>query len=300
MSVNRTAVSILAAGLLGFSIQASAATQPVVAKPAAARPAAIRPVAVKPAVAKPAAAPVLPALSAQQIVEKYVAARGGAGAWKAVQGMAFKGKMGAGATTYEAVTEKRALERKQREEMMLPFSLESRRPNKSRLEITFNGQTAVQVYDGANGYKYRPYLGREDWVPYSTEELKQAAAEPGIDGLLIDYAARGTRVEPAGTEMVEDKPAYRLKVTDRNGQVRRAWIDAGSFLEVKEDGAPRKLDGKVHPVAVYLRDYRAEQGLMIPHVIETAVQGVPKTEKIMIDSVVINPRLDDSRFGKPK
>ena len=295
MSFNRTAVPILVAGLLGLSVPVFAATSPVAAKPAASRPAA-----AKPAVAKPVAAPVLPALSAQQVVDRYVAARGGASAWKALQGMELKGKMGAGATTYESVTAKRSLERKEREEMMLPFVMDSRRPNKSRLEITFNGQTAVQVYDGVNGYKYRPYLGREDWEPYSADELKQAAAEPGIDGLLIDFAARGSRVESAGTDIVEDKPAYRLKVTDRNGQVRRAWIDAGSFLEVKEDGAPRKLDGKMHPVAVYLRDYKAEQGLMIPRTIETAVQGVPKTEKIMVDSVVINPKLDDSRFGKPK
>jgi hypothetical protein len=201
--------------------------------------------------------------------------------------------MGAGATTYETVTEKRTLERKEREEMMLPFVLESKRPNKTRLEITFNGQTAVQVYDGMNGYKYRPYLGREDWVPYSADELKKAAAQPGIDGLLIDVASRGSRVESAGTDTVEEKPAYRLKVTDKSGQVRRAWIDAASFLEVKEDG-------RLHPVEVYLREYKPEQGLMIPRLIETAVQGVPKTEKIVIDSVTVNPKLDDSRFQKGK
>lgn len=295
MIVNRTAVPILVAALLGCALQASAATQP-----AATRAAASRPAPVRPAAARPAAAPVLPAMSAQQVVDRYVAARGGASAWKSVQGMQLKGKMGAGATTYEAVTEKRTLERKEREEMMLPFVMESRRPNKSRLELTFNGHTAVQVYDGTSGYKYRPYLGKEDWEPYSADELKQAALEPGIDGLLIDYAARGSRVESAGTDMVEGQPAYRLKVTDKHGQVRRAWIDAKSFLEVKEDGAPRKLDGKMHAVAVYLRDYKAEQGLMIPHLIETAVQGVPKTEKIVVDSVVVNPQLDESRFTKPK
>jgi hypothetical protein len=30
------------------------------------------------------------------------------------------------------------------------------------------------------------------------------------------------------------------------------------------------------------------------------VQGVPKTEKIAIESVTVNPKLDDSRFAKPK
>jgi outer membrane lipoprotein-sorting protein len=259
------------------------------------------------AAAKPKASPQaptpavsLPELSAQQVVERYVSARGGAAAWKAVNSLQMTGKMGAGGTTYEAVTKKLTLERKEREEMQLPFVLQSKRPYKLRLELTFNGQTAVQVFDGAHGYRYRPYLNRTDWEPYTAEELKVAMAEPGIDGWLIDYAAKGTRVASAGTEMVEGQPAYRLAVTRKDGQVRKVWIDGKSFLELKEDGEPRKLDGRSHPVTLYLRDYRRDQALMIPHVLETAVQGVTKTEKIMIDSVTVNPPLDDSRFTKPK
>ncbi len=294
MSLKQFLVPVLGAGLLSLAMQVSGAAQPVSPKGVTATPAA------SPLAHKTAVAPTLPALTAQQVVDKYVAARGGAAAWKAVQGMELKGKMGAGATTYETVNAKHALERKEREEMQLPFTLVSKRPNKTRLEVTFNGQTAVQVYDGANGYKYRPYLGKEDWEPYSADELKQAAAEPGIDGLLIDFAAKGSRIESAGTDTVEGQNAYRLKVTRKDGQVRHVWIDAKTFLEIKEDGAPRKLDARMHPVEVYLRDYKAEQGVMIPRVIETVVQGVPKTEKITIDSVVLNPRLDDSRFAKSK
>lgn len=249
---------------------------------------------------KTAAAPVLPALTAQQIMEKNMAARGGATAWKAVQSISFKGNMGAGGTVYEAVTAKKALERKERPEMLLPFTLTLKRPHKSRLELTFNGQTAVQVYDGVAGYKYRPFLGRNGWDPYSAEELRLAAAEPGIDGLLVNAASNGRHVESAGTDMVEGNPAYRLRATRADGKVLRVWIDAKSFLEVKEEGEPRKLDARMHPVSVYLRDYRLEQGLMIPHVIETEVQGVTKTEKITVDSVQLNPKMDDLQFTKPK
>jgi len=68
------------------------------------------------------------------------------------------------------------------------------------------------------------------------------------------------------------------------------WVDGQSFLELKVDGAPRKLDGKVHAVAVYLRDYKQDQGLMVPHLQETVVQGVPKNEKVTIESVTLNRR----------
>ena len=86
-----------------------------------------------------------PRLSAAQIVEKNVAARGGLAAWRAVHTMIWKGKLGAGATTYEVVIHGK-LQTKQRDEPDLPFSLEFKRPQMTRLEIQFNGQTAVQVF----------------------------------------------------------------------------------------------------------------------------------------------------------
>jgi hypothetical protein len=208
--------------------------------------------------------------------------------------------MGAGGTVYETVSPKGQLEQKHREEVQLPFSLEFKRPMKSRLELEFNGKTAVQVYDGVAGWKLRPYLGRDNWDAFTPEELHQAAMAPGIDGFLIDYAAKGAKVQAVGTDAVEGHAAYRLKVTRKDGQVRSVWVDGQSFLDLKVDGEPRKLDGRPHAVAVYLRDYKRDQGLMIPHLQETVVQGVKGSEKITIETVTVNPPLDDARFTKPK
>jgi outer membrane lipoprotein-sorting protein len=254
--------------------------------------------AFAPCMAVAAGSPALPPLSAAQVVEKNVAARGGLAAWRAVQTMSWKGKMGAGASTYAAVTPSHKLQTKERAEAQLPFTLEFKRPNKTRIEIEFNGQTDVQVYDGRQGWKLRPFLGRNGWDPYTADELKQAAAEPGIDGLLIDAAAKGVRVESSGTETIDGHAAYKLKVTLKNGQVRHVWVDGQSFLELKVDGDPRRLDGKPHAVEIYQRDYKKDQGLMIPHLLETAVRGVKKTEKIQIESVTVNPTLSDARFTK--
>ena len=115
---------------------------------------------------------------------------------------------------------------------------------------------------------------------------------------LIDSSAKGARIENAGTDTVDGHAAYKLKVTRKDGQVRYVWVDASSFLDVKIDGEPRKLDGRPHAVAIYLKDYKRDQGLMIPHLQETVVQGVNGSEKITIETVVVNPKLDDTRFRK--
>jgi hypothetical protein len=121
-----------------------------------------------------------------------------------------------------------------------------------------------------------------------------------LDGPLFNYAAKGTKVELAGTEPVEGRDAYKLTLTLKTGQVQHVWVDAQTFLDVKIEGTPRHLDGKMHPVATYFRDYRTVNGLLIPFLNETAVTGVKKTEKIVIEKVVVNPNLEESRFAKPK
>ncbi|MBZ5637356.1 MAG: outer membrane lipoprotein-sorting protein [Acidobacteriia bacterium] len=234
------------------------------------------------AVVAAGAAATAPPLSADEVVAKNIAARGGLEAWRAVRSMSFSGRMEAGG--------------KQNAE--LPFGMELKRPRKSRVEIDFAGDRALQVYDGQSGFKLRPFLGRRDIEPFNAEEAKAASLESDLDGPLVDYAAKGTTVELEGSDKVEGRDTYKLKLTLKGGQVRHLWIDAQTFLEAKIEGAPRRLDGKMRPVEIFYRDFRAVNGLKVPYVLESAVKGSKKTHKMTIESVTINPDLEDSRFTR--
>jgi len=223
-------------------------------------------------------------LTAAQIIERNISARGGLQAWRTVKTMSMSGKLDAGG----------------KQKVQLPFVLEMERNRKTRLELQFNGQTAVQVYDGSNGWKLRPFLNRRDVEPYTPDELKAASMQADIDGPLVDYVAKGTKVQLEGIQSVEGHDAFNLKLTLKTGQVQHIWVDAQTFLDVKVEGTPRRLDGRFHPVATYMRDYRSVNGLMIPYVNETAVDGVKQTEKIILEKVIVNPKLEDSHFSKPR
>ena len=198
-----------------------------------------------------------------------------------------------------------------KEEAQLPFVMELERPRKLRFELQFAGKTAVQVYDGANGWKLRPYLNRLEVEPYTEDELKSAAVQTELDGPLVDYAAKGTKVELEGLEKVENRDTYNLKLTLKDSRVMHVWVDAQTFLETKIEGQPRRLDGKMHPVEVYYRDYRAVNGLQMPFVLETHVLSAGTgaatsrephypAEKISIEKIVVNPKLDAAQFTKPQ
>lgn len=253
-------------------------------------------------------APAPAKLSVTEIVDKNVAARGGLRAWRAVQTLSMTGKMDAGGngrpTPASPLPGKKvslnSSPQRPKEQVQLPFTLDLKRPRKVRVELQFNGQTAVQVFDGNNGWKLRPFLNRHEVEPFTPEELKAASLQADLDGPLVDYAAKGTKVELEGTDKVEGRDTYKLKLTLKDGQVRHLWVDAQTFLETKIDGAPRRLDGVYHPVETYFRDYRSVNGLMFAFVLETSVQTARQTEKIEIEKVVVNPKLEDALFTKPQ
>jgi len=280
-------------------------------------PAAVLAAGSKKAPAKAEKAPAK--LSAARIIEKNVAARGGLKAWRGIQSMTWKGKMDVGygdslsrsqryiASTAKARRGKRpqpqpAADSKDNapKQVQVPFLLEMKRPAKSRIEIEFAGKTAVQVYDGTKGWLLRPYLNRDDWEPFSPEQAKSQQGKWDLDGPLIDYAAQGTKVELAGVEPVEGRNAYKLKLTHKSGEVQNVWIDAKTFLDVKVEGTPRQMDGKMRTVWVTQRDFRSVKGVKVPFVLETAVDGYDDTHKMIIEKVALNPQLEDSRFVKPK
>ena len=263
--------------------------------------------------------PSAPALSVSQIVDRHLAARGGLSAWRAVQTLSVTGKVEVGAGDSLARSRKIALQgvgasvkRAERAQaaadstkaaaaqVQLPFRLEKKRVHKSRLEIDVAGKTAVQVFDGEHGWKLRPFLNRNDVEPFTEDEANAESTESEVDGPLVDYAAKGTQIVLDGTESVDGHPAYKLKLTLKSGDVRHIWIDAQSFLDVKVEGSPRRMDGKLHDVFIYQRDFRSVNGLKVPFEYVTAVEGVPGTHGMFVESVKVNPALEDARFAKPR
>ncbi len=253
--------------------------------------------------------------AARPIVERNVAARGGLDAWRRIKTMSMAGSVEAGAPrdpvkqamAFLHPDETRAAAKRAAlhhttpapaKQVELPFRIELARPRRSRVEVVFQGQTSVQVFDGDQGWKVRPFLGRHEVEPFSDEELRQASQQADLDGLLIDHAAKGNKVELVGKEKVDGRDAFHLAVTLRTGQVRHVWVDADTYLDVKVDGT-RRMDGKPKRVFTQLGDYRRVEGVMVPFLLETSVAGVAGSEAIRVERVAVNPPLDEARFARP-
>ncbi len=222
-------------------------------------------------------------VSAAEIVAKNVATRGGLDAWRKIETMVWSGH----------------IESAHAPAPSMQFVLEQKRPNKTRLQIRALGETSMRVFDGAQGWTVRTAGGRPQVQPYSAEESTFASAGHGIDGPLIDAAAKGRPVTLEGLEEIGGRRAYHLLLRTANGGVEHVWVDADTYLEVRDDRISEGAAGAQRRVSVTYGDYRTVDGLKIPFLIETGGGPGAKRDKVQIETVALNAPVDDARFGNP-
>jgi len=221
-----------------------------------------------------------PAPTVDDIIAKNIKARGGLEKLKAVKSMRMTGHMTVGPGT-EA-----------------PMVIEMKRPDKLRLDITVQGMTLTQAYDGKVGWQLNPFEGSKNAEPMSAEELKEAAEQADMDGPLVDSKAKGHKVELVGKEKVEGTDVYKLKVTLKNGNVRYFFIDADSYLDIKGE-AKRTVRGTEVETEQTIGDYKEVGGLLIPHSFEGSAKGKPEKQKITVEKIELDVPLEDARFAMP-
>jgi outer membrane lipoprotein-sorting protein len=221
------------------------------------------------------------AQTAEEIVKKAIAARGGIDRIKAVQSERISGRVSLGQGTEGTVV------------------LELQRPHKLHSEITIEGQKILRVFDGKSaGWTVNPFASNKDAQAMSEEELKGMPEESDLDGPLVDYKVKGAQIQLAGKEDLEGKAVYRLKLTNQNGDVRSYLIDAATFLTVKWEGL-RKLGDQVLPWESVLSDYREIEGLKFPFKINQGSPGTEFRQTLTIEKIEVNPKIEESHFAQP-
>ncbi len=225
--------------------------------------------------AKPAPAPTV-----DEIVGRYVEARGGIRKLRALRTLRQEGHVSAGAGREGLVTR------------------EIKRPGKIRFEFTVQGVTSVFASDGQKGWKVNPLEGEMSPQPLPDEVLTDAREQADIDGPLVDWESKGSRVELVGREAVDGHDAWKLKVSLGSGGVLTAFLDVKSASLVRTE-ATRHLRGRDVRIETTFGDFRRTEGILFPRLVEVRASGRPQVLRIVVDKVEVNPPLSDARFAPP-
>src|SRR6184192_2639976 len=222
-----------------------------------------------------------PQLTVDELVAKNVAAKGGADALRALQSVRFTGKM--------LVNEG---------QFQLAYVETKKRPGEVRSEATLQGMTAIQAYDGEQGWKVYPFQGRKDPEKMSADDTKSLIEEAEIDGPLVDWKAKGSTLEYLGTEDVDGTSAYKIKVVRKNGDVSLVYLDPDHFLEIRIL-TQRVRHGAQEEVETDVGDYEKIGGVFVPFSVESGRKGDPDKQKTVIEKAEANVPVDDAIFHFP-
>src|SRR5437773_3231254 len=217
-----------------------------------------------------------------ELVAKYIEAKGGATALNNLQTLCLTGKL--------LLPVQGQIE--------LGYLQTKKRPDEVRTEASLQGMTQIEAYDGKEGWKVSPFFGRKDPERMSADDLKALVEDTEIDGALVDWKAKGSAVEYLGTEDVEGTPAHKLKVVRKNGDVSFVYLDPDHFLEIRVL-TQRMRHGAHEEVETDLGDYEKAGGVFVPTSIEAGRKGAPDKQRVIIDKIEANVPVDDAKFHFP-
>ncbi len=218
-------------------------------------------------------------VSADEVVAKWLAATGGYTSIKAVQSLKLTGTY----TTGDVAP--------------VPFVMYRRRPNLYRWDRNVTGPTLVVAFNGTTSWWINPQNPKPTAEEMQGDDAKNVQGDAGFEDELIDYKQKGNRVELLGTEDVDGRAAYKLKLTRKDGGVERFFIDAETFLKVKHS-LVFSFSGREYELMTFFGDYKPVGGVLFAHHVEREFGGQHRV--MIVKAIEVNGPMDHGVFNMPK
>lgn len=177
--------------------------------------------------------------------------------------------------------------------MEMPMTMYMKNPNKIKVVYNFNGQEMVSVFDGEKGYTINPMTGSTTPVELTGDQLKQVQENNVFQNQLINFNKSG-KLALDGEEMVNGKPAFKLKATMENGNPVYMSIDKSTYYLVKTSTKVSQM-GQEMTVDSFTSDYADIQGVVMPKK-TTASSGGMEMAVITFDKIEVNIPIEDTVF----
>ena len=224
---------------------------------------------------------LLSAQTAEELVAKNILAHGGVEKIKSIKTLRMTGRLQSG--SFQAQVGHYTMA-----------------PDLMRQTFTVQGMTEIEAYDGSVGWKISPFEGRKDPELLGEDELRPLMEEADFYGPLVDYQAKGNRVEYLGHDTVDGDDAYKLKVTLKNGDIVYYYLDPETFLEIRVENV-RFIRGAVREDFREPGSYKLVGGVYYPFSLESGSKLQPgNTVRITIDKIEVNVPLDKKEFQMPE
>jgi hypothetical protein len=213
------------------------------------------------------------AQTADEVIAKHIDAIGGAENWKKVNSMKMEGVLqvqGAEVNVVVTVLHGKGM----------------------RQDISVMGMTGYEIVTPTEGWDFMPFQGQTEPEAKTAEELAEAQDNLDAQGELIDYAAKGHKVELIGKEDVEGTVCFKLKVTKKGGSISTLFFDPKTYYIVQSKST-QKANGQEMEVVTSFSNYEK-----LPEGIVVAKSLTLPFGEMNMSKITVNGPVEESFFKK--
>ncbi len=224
-----------------------------------------------------------PALPAQdetdplKIVHQHLDAIGGEKALKSVNTIMRKGKLSLGPQGPE-----------------IPFDIYTKRPNRTRQELEFQGNQIILATNGTMAWQLNPLAGATEPAEMPPAQAKSFMRGAFVDGIYFEnMEKRGVKLRYVAEVEEDGRHFQHLLVTFGDGHEQHRFYDKQSGLLTKIKQTQPSQNGE-QEVTTTFREWRSYKGLKFPLKMETSAG-----QTMVFEETEVNVPLEDSLFEIP-
>jgi hypothetical protein len=132
----------------------------------------------------------------------------------------------------------------------------------------------------------------------NAEQIRESKDEMDINGSLFNYKEKGNTVEYIGKEDMEGTDTYKLKVTKKTGDIEYVYLDASSYLKLKETSKHKFEDKEIESESLF-SNYKKVDGIMFPFTVEQREKDSSQGQAMNFETIEVNPKVDNAMFRMP-
>lgn len=167
----------------------------------------------------------------------------------------------------------------------------------SRMELSFNGTMIVTVLGKDSGWAVNPLAGAPDPQPIPTDALKYSDNRLVLGSPFLNLQDRGYTAALLGSEKVDGKDTYKIKLSKSGVPDSYYYIDATTYY-IDKCTIPMFLNGGSAPRDLVFTEFKkSPEGITYASTYTMNVdQGDLQT---VITKVVFNQPIDQKEFQNP-
>ena len=170
------------------------------------------------------------------------------------------------------------------------FTLDTRSPNRYYLELLVGEHPEILAYNGKSAWQTS---SGEASTLLEQDALQLEASAFLANSHLLDLRKNKVGVAYAGATKLDSSDARQLELTMPTGVKRQLYFDAATHLLRKEAGV---FNGA--PLEISYADYRAEEGIQLPH--KLRLRRGSETYDVQINRISVNGVIGERVFDFPR